>query len=170
MISDHLSPNGCKFNIFSLLITIDIIENIVSKRRKCRLLTIILSFSHNVFYPMKDKSNVLSNINFVICKFSTLEKVKIFSSSKGLTVSDYGEKHFEKIVKRGENESSQHFHQAYFPNYYLSFNKLTPIICDINWKNPQTTLKTCTNELPLFDREENTVEKRRKYWLPWRFS
>ena len=29
----------------------------------------LLSFSHNIFFPMKDKFHILSNNKFVVCKF-----------------------------------------------------------------------------------------------------
>ena len=33
------------------------------------LVTIIFSFAHNIFYPIKNEFNVLSNILFVVCKY-----------------------------------------------------------------------------------------------------
>ena len=51
------------------------------------LVSSIFFFSHNVFYPMKDNFNVLSNILFVVCKCFQFGKPKVLSTGKGFKCS-----------------------------------------------------------------------------------
>ena len=44
----------------------------------------IFSFSHNVFYPIKEKMHHLSDTEIVFCKAFKLDRAKILSSAKGL--------------------------------------------------------------------------------------
>ena len=46
--------------------------------KKKILVTSIFFFSHNVFYPMKDIFNVLSNISFVVRKYFKFRQVFSF--------------------------------------------------------------------------------------------
>ena len=60
-------------------------ENNVGKGKI--LVTSISSFSHNVFYPMKDEFNASSNIQFLSGNAFNFDKTNILSSGTVLTES-----------------------------------------------------------------------------------
>ena len=54
------------------------------KRKEKMLVTNIFSFSHNVFYSIKDRNYDLCYIHFVVCKCFQFGLGHFFSSGNGL--------------------------------------------------------------------------------------
>ena len=48
----------------------------------------VFSLSQNAFYPIKHTVNVFSNIKFVICNWSNLDKAKILSPFSEVQIED----------------------------------------------------------------------------------
>ena len=88
------------------------------------LVTSIFSFSHNVFYPSKDKFYIYSTLKLSSSNAVTLDKSKILSYINPLPhnhdLTTLRKKPFENVGK-GENASNQHF--LPFPTMFLSCPK-----------------------------------------------
>ena len=78
------------------------------REKKKILVTGIFSFSHNVFYSIKDRNHHLSYIYFVVCKcfqlgliqnFVVRERIKAFSTQSTLVMT-LGQKSFETLSEK----------------------------------------------------------------------